>query len=138
VSHAKNIAEKLGSATREGRNWRCRCPECGGHTLYLRDGHDKLLVYCWGGCPASAVLVELRKRGLLDYCNDRPVHPNPPQRRHSNSDNISRVALANHIWTETVDPRDTLVKCYFAARGLTFPHRGEEAIRFHPHCPFKG
>jgi hypothetical protein len=104
--------------------------------LYLRDGHDKLLVYCWGGCcPASAVLVELRKRGLLDHCHDRPVHPSPPQ-RHSHSD-ISR-APANRIWAETVDPRDTLVECYFTGRGFTFPHRGEEAIRFHPHCPFKG
>jgi hypothetical protein len=79
-------------------------------------------------------LVELRKRGLLDHCDDRPVHPNPPQ-RHLHSDNTS---LANRIWAETVNPRDTLVERYFAARGFTFPHRGEEAIRFHPHCPFKG
>jgi hypothetical protein len=82
---AREIAIALGDATREGRNWRCRCPLHDGISLTLADGQNgKLLVTCFGGCRSKDVLSELRRRGLLsdgrainagiiatyDYCNE--------------------------------------------------------------------
>ena len=38
--NAAQIAAALGDASREGRNWRCRCPLHGGCSLLLRDGDN--------------------------------------------------------------------------------------------------
>ena len=83
--NAQEIAIALGNATREGRNWRCRCPVHDGVSLTLADGHDgKLLVHCFHPeCDSKDVLAELRRRNLLseslqradivtsyDYCDE--------------------------------------------------------------------
>src|SRR4051794_2786194 len=64
---AETMAHALGCAYRSGSWWRCRCPVHHGNsaTLALRDGKGGLQVRCFAGCPASAVLTELRRRGLL-------------------------------------------------------------------------
>jgi putative DNA primase/helicase len=135
---AAQIAQRLGSTTREGRNCRCRCPIHNGASLYLRDGQDgRLLVYCWAGCNSSAVLAELRRLGLLD--DDRrpqlPPRPAPPKPKPAD---LSNERLALRIWGEAVDPRGTLVeRCLVVNRKSAIPHRAEEALRFHPRCPFK-
>jgi hypothetical protein len=41
---APEIAAALGHASREGRDWRCRCPVHGGHSLTVSDGRNALLV----------------------------------------------------------------------------------------------
>ena len=46
---ARELAQTLGKARREGRNWRCICPVHGGHSLVLGDGENALLVKCFGG-----------------------------------------------------------------------------------------
>jgi hypothetical protein len=47
--------------------------------------------------------------------------------------------LALRIWREAVNPRETLVEAYLKSRGLDLPDEAaNEAIRFHPHCPFGG
>jgi len=133
--NAQEIAIALGNATREGRNWRCRCPLHDGASLYLRDGQDKLLVYCWGECKREAILVELRRRGLLD---GNPVAPKPRPEPRLELAKTPHVDLALKIWRESVDPLDTLVEPYFRGRCSALWDRAQEAIRFHPACPFKG
>jgi hypothetical protein len=43
VVTAAEIAAALGGASREGRDWRCRCPLHSGRSLTLRDGRTALL-----------------------------------------------------------------------------------------------
>jgi hypothetical protein len=133
--NAREIAVALGNATREGRNWRCRCPLHDGAGLYLRDGQDKLLVYCWAECKREAILAELRRRGLLD---DDPVAPKRRSEPRLEPAKTSHVDLALKIWGEGANPRGTLVEPYFRTRGSALWDRAEEAIRYHPACPFKG
>jgi hypothetical protein len=42
------------------------------------------------------------------------------------------------IWQATEPLAGTIGQTYLAARKATLPPRGDEAIRFHPACPFKG
>lgn len=133
--NAREIAAALGGATLEARNWRCRCPVHDGVSLCLRDSQDRLLVYCWAGCKTPAILAKLRQRGLLDnsaVATKRRLEPRPRPVE------TSHVELAGRIWRESVDPRGTLVERYLAGRSAPLPARGEEAIRYHPRCPFKG
>jgi hypothetical protein len=70
---ARETAQALGRAQREGRNWRCNCPRCGGHNLTLADGRNgTLLVTCYGNnCDRKEILAELRHRGLLPELEPR-------------------------------------------------------------------
>jgi Toprim domain len=145
VSRAQEIAAALGNASREGRNWRCRCPIHDGVSLYLRDGRDSLLVWCWAGCKTSAILGELRQRGWLDdrstestamvkFAISHGDHSKP----YAKPADTSNVEAALRLWDESIDPRGTLVERYLIGRGLTLPpRRGDGAIHFHPRCPFK-
>jgi putative DNA primase/helicase len=64
--NAREIAEALGDSSREGHNWRCRCPIHNGVSLTLADGQDgKLLVTCFAGCSSDDVLAALGQRNLL-------------------------------------------------------------------------
>jgi hypothetical protein len=62
---ARATAQALGRAHREGKNWRCNCPLCGGHNLTLADGSNgALLITCFDNCDRTEILAELRRRGL--------------------------------------------------------------------------
>jgi putative DNA primase/helicase len=44
---------------------------------------------------------------------------------------------ALRLWDQAVDPRETLVETYLRGRRLELPYEAaNEAIRFHPNCPF--
>jgi putative DNA primase/helicase len=46
---------------------------------------------------------------------------------------------ALRLWREAFEPRGTLVEAYLRNRGLELPSEAaNEAIRFHPDCPFEG
>ena len=70
---ASDIAQALGRAQREGRNWRCNCPIHGGHSLTLADGRGgRLLITCHGNnCDRKEILAELRRRRLLPELEPR-------------------------------------------------------------------
>jgi putative DNA primase/helicase len=59
-------------------------------------------------------------------------------------DDAERTAGALKIWSQAQDPRATPVKAYLTCprphgRGVELPREAiGEAIRFHPHCPFRG
>jgi putative DNA primase/helicase len=117
-------AAALGSARREGRDWRCRCPLHGGHSLVLADGRDgRLLVRCWGGgCDARDVLAELRRRGLIG-CRSEDARPSPVTvpRSDDHADAARRCALARRIWDAARDARGSPVARYLAGRCITIP-----------------
>jgi hypothetical protein len=60
------LASKLGSARREGREWRCRCPAHDDHdpSLSITERDGKLLVKCRAGCYQETVIDALRQRDL--------------------------------------------------------------------------
>jgi hypothetical protein len=59
-------------------------------------------------------------------------------------DDAERTAVALKVWTQAQDPRGTPVETYLTSprphgRGVELPRETVgEAIRFHPHCPFRG
>lgn len=133
---AKEIAAALGDATREGHDWRCRCPVHDGVSLTLRDGKEgQLVVKCFAGCEARDVLAAIRRRGLAS--GDAP-EARSLSSRHPEPDKADKIGLALSTWRQSVDARGTLVERYLAARGLELGANHFEVIRFHHACPFKG
>jgi transposase-like protein len=68
MTPAERIATALGGRP-SGAGYQCRCPVHDDRepSLSVTDGHDgKLLVHCFAGCPADAVLAALRQRGFID------------------------------------------------------------------------
>ena len=55
---AEPLLQRLEGVQKSGNGWRARCPSCGGRSRKVsvteRDG--RVLVYCFGGCEAIAVL----------------------------------------------------------------------------------
>jgi hypothetical protein len=49
-----------------------------------------------------------------------------------NDDLQRRIAAALTIWSETVDPSNTVVEMYLRSRGLSLDAELAEAVRFHP------
>ncbi|WP_129136379.1 DNA primase [Luteimonas sp. YGD11-2] len=56
---AEPLLQRLDGLQRSGTGWRARCPACSGRSRKLsvteRDG--RVLVHCFGGCPAEEVLT---------------------------------------------------------------------------------
>jgi hypothetical protein len=75
--NAAEIAAALGKPHREGKGWRCLCPSHNDRdpslSIVERDG--TLLVNCRAGCAQTAVVDELKKRGLWPNGHDRSDKP---------------------------------------------------------------
>lgn len=99
-------------------------------SLAVRDGRDQLLVKCFSGCAAPAVLAELRRRGLLGGA------PAPTRRAPVVGDRAGRSDPRRRIWEEAASPLGTLVEAHLARRGLSLPPFAGDVIRFHRACPF--
>jgi putative DNA primase/helicase len=128
---AAEIAAALGGRL-EGRQWRCRCPIHGGHSLCVCDGEaGRILVFCRGGCEARAVLAELRRSGLLGGPSEN--HQSPAMHRVDHTYEAVRTARALAVWRESRPANGTIVETYLANRGLALlpPY----CLRFHARCP---
>jgi putative DNA primase/helicase len=130
--NASEIAMALGEARREGRNWRCRCPLHGGHSLVIRDGDGgRVLATCWAGCDRLNPLSELRRRGLLSRWLNYGPRITPPPRCH---DDAQRRARALNLWRDTQRGAGTIVARYLESRSIALD-RWPLSLRFHPRCP---
>jgi hypothetical protein len=69
---AAEIARGLG-LKRAGHNWRGPCPLHGGSSFTVSEKEGKPVFYCWSGCDRSAILAELKARGLWPESNLTPV-----------------------------------------------------------------
>lgn len=49
---------------KDSGQWRCRCPIHGGRSLLVKQGRERLLVRCMGGCDTGTVIAELQSMGL--------------------------------------------------------------------------
>ena len=118
---AAEIAAVLGSARREGRHWRCRCPVHGGCSLTLRDGRNALLVRCWGGCDARDVLTGLARLGLLGGVRDNGRSASVWPKGDHDDGAAPRTEAARRIWGEAREASGSPVERYLAGRGITLP-----------------
>ena len=90
--NAALVARVLGGV-RSGNGFICHCPvpthgSCRGDrkpSLFVKDGHTRLLVTCFAGCNSAEVLAELRRLGFSEGAMPRPSH---------------------HLETRSGDPRD--------------------------------
>jgi hypothetical protein len=110
----------LGNPRRQGREWRCRCPACGGHSFTLAGGRDgRILVKCWAG-ECSVDEIFLRSLRLSpDHPGSRPSQPSPSDVE----DDARRIARTQKIWEAASDARRNPVVRYLAGRGSTVSHR---------------
>jgi putative DNA primase/helicase len=128
---AAEIAAVL-EGRREGRQWRCRCPIHGGHSLLVRDGDaGRILVFCHGGCEAREVLAALRRSGLFRGASEN--YQLQPMQRNDRPDEAARTARALAVWREGRPANRTIVETYLANRVLALPPL--PVLRFHPRCP---
>jgi hypothetical protein len=110
---ATDVAAALGRSKREGVGWRCNCPIHGGQSLTICDGSNgRLLVRFWGGCDPRAILMELRRRNLIDRKPVGAVSPldlEAEQRRRDAevADRQRRISLARDIWQSALSATGT-------------------------------
>jgi hypothetical protein len=105
-----------GKRTGDG-NYMCRCPgpmhRNGDRnpSLSVKDGHSRLLLYCFAGCEFDEIVAALRARGA------------PMTEKWSK--------LGAEIWDAARPIAGTLAEVYLRGRGISrLP--GPEVLRFHP------
>jgi hypothetical protein len=105
----------------------CRCPAHDDNrpSLSVRPGRTRLLLHCFAGCEASAILRALNAAHLLDPSAGRTDEPAPEQ-----GDRLGNAAL--RLWGEARSIAGTLAGAYLDSRGL---ETGSAQLRFHPRTP---
>jgi putative DNA primase/helicase len=136
--NAAEIARALGGASREGKQWRARCPLHGGRSLLLCDGSTgRVLVTCFAGCDRGAVLGELKRLGLMDEVQTHARRAIIHLRRTTDGDRKC-VTRGLALWHAAQPPLGTLVQDYLASRAIPLdelPAKARARLRFHSHCP---
>jgi putative DNA primase/helicase len=139
---AASIARQLHGIP-NGRGWLCRCPVPShgkgrgdrSPSLSIQDGDEpgRLLVKCFAGCDASAILDAIGRER-----DEGPRHHREPVQLAFGD--AERTARALALWGEALDPRGTPVEQYLRRERLVDPPEKAlgAAIRFHPSCPFAG
>jgi putative DNA primase/helicase len=105
----------------------CRCPAHDDRTpsLSVRPGSVRLLLHCFAGCDASAVLRALEAERLLEpAAAEALIFPQPGHERN-------RAAL--RIWEEAGSIAGTLAQAYLASRGIA---AASTELRYHPRAAY--
>jgi len=122
----RSLVERLGGRWGAGGGM-CRCPAHDDRvpSLSVRPGRTHLLLHCFAGCDASAILRALEMERLLEPgAGERP--------RRAALGESTRSAAALRIWNEARSIAGTPAEAYLASRGL-----GAESaeLRYHPRTP---
>ena len=120
------LVERLGGRWGSGGGM-CRCPAHEDRTpsLSVRPGRARLLLHCFAGCDASAVLSALEAQRLLE---PNPGAPGPlPERGEARCN-----ALALRLWSEARSIAGTPAESYLQSRGL---EAASAQLRYHPRAP---
>ncbi len=106
----------------------CRCPAHGDRTpsLSVRPGRTRLLLHCFAGCTASAILRALETDRLLEP--NGPASADPASERRTGM----RNAAALRLWDETRSIAGTSAAAYLASRCLDAT---SAELRYHPRTP---
>lgn len=106
----------------------CRCPAHDDRTpsLSVRPGRTRLLLHCFAGCDASAILRALETEGLLVPSAARGGEP------VSTRDGATRNAAALRLWSKARSIEATPAAAYLASRGVAAT---SAELRYHPRTP---
>ena len=129
MSNAEIIVRVLGGR-KVGRQWFVQCVthEDRSPSLALRDGDDgRLLVHCFAGCNPLDILVELRRRGLLESEPTRCDRPPPISQPSPPSDSPTLNVILRRCRPIARSPVAT---SYLPARGVALPNGGD--LRYLP------
>jgi hypothetical protein len=123
----QRIVERLGGhwAANGGM---CRCPAHDDRTpsLSVRPGRTRLLLHCFAGCDASAILRALEGDHILE---PRAGVSHEPGLNPSDS---ARTGAAFRLWDEARAIAGTPAEAYLASRGL---RTSSPELRYHPRAP---
>jgi len=104
MTEAQQVATAL-KGRRSGAGWVCRCPVHDDHhpSLTISSGAaGRLLVKCFAGCSAEAVLAELQRRGIIAGQGSGPSPLTERERerlREEEEQNRQRrIETARDIW----------------------------------------
>ena len=105
----------------------CRCPAHDDRTpsLSVRPGRTRLLLHCFAGCDASAILRALEAAHLLEPSAGAVQRASG--RRHG-----AHNGAAQRLWSEARSVAGTPAAAYLASRGLG---AASAELRFHPRTP---
>jgi putative DNA primase/helicase len=137
VSRADRIGKALGGRQYHGY-WAVRCPVHDDHnpSCIVRDGDEPetLLVRCYAGCDARAILNEFRRQGLLGGdAFDRRLHEPAARPNDEEGEQCRRILAARRIWRQASATQGTLAETYLAARGIDPP--APPTLRYAPSLP---
>lgn len=106
----------------------CRCPAHDDRTpsLSVRPGRTRLLLHCFAGCDAPAILRALEADRVLE-----PRGPGTPDQA-SQPRAGTRKAAALRLWNEARSIHGTPAAAYLASRGLDAT---SAELRYHPRTP---
>jgi hypothetical protein len=114
---------------------RCVCHDDRSPSLKLSDGDNgTILVHCYAGCEHRAILLELRRRNLLNVRssdNRQDFERSVRIGRAADESRSRREDAARRIWQDSRPAPCTLVETYLRRRGITLPI--PPSIRFHDH-----
>lgn len=135
--NAETLARALGGR-RIGSHWMAPCPvhDDRNPSFSIKDAEDgKVLVYCHAGCGQSAVINELRSRGLWDDASGRwrpsPVkNPQPLSHAPNYQSDSGRTEAALRLWRSSLPSAGSPVTTYLQSRGISLA--APESVRFHP------
>lgn len=118
----RKLVEQLGGRwSPNGGMCRCRAHDDRIPSLSVRPGRTRLLLHCFAGCDASAILRALEAEGLLE-----PVAAAAPVSRTVGN---RRSEAALRIWEEARPIAGTPAEAYLASRGLG---AAPPELRYHP------
>ena len=100
---AEPLLQRLEAVQKSGSGWRARCPACGGRSrkVSVTEAEGRVLVYCFGGCEAIAVL-EAVGLGWPDVMPPRtwPMSPMDRERARQAMREVGIVSAVEVLATE--------------------------------------
>lgn len=127
-AEGRRLVERLGGRWTAAGGM-CRCPAHDDHapSLSVRPGRRRLLLHCFAGCDASAILRALEAGHLLE-----PSTGGTDQGPSSRADSAHHSAAARRLWDEARSIAGTPAAFYLGARGLV---TASAQLRYHPRTP---
>jgi putative DNA primase/helicase len=106
----------------------CRCPAHDDRTpsLSVRPGRTRLLLHCFAGCDASAILRALEAEHFLEPSADGAEYA------ASGRGDCARNSAALRLWGEARSIAGTPAAAYLVSRGLSAT---SAELRYHPRTP---
>ena len=113
---------------------RCPAHDDRNPSLTIRDGDDKVLIWCQAACDQDAVIGALKARGLwtIGDTHQRHYRPVAVPETHRKVDALheARRSQVAHIWRQTGPAAGSLIARYMASRGIITPLPPD--LHFHP------